>query len=200
MKNILFVLFSLCAILEASIPSLAFEYPILLLNARVIVNQPGMVRLATDWQVHLDKITRVYEIDKQSKSYSELRSIIGNKLALYENLNFYEKNTLSLKSQLSAFLKKLPAKHTFQILDPTQTKWPVVKNEDGSIDIAFRIYEPESKQKVFYRFKKEDPQFPSIEKIVGIMELNSMKLISPLFDDPKFNRLFTDDRIIYLNK
>lgn len=200
MKHILSILISFGVIFSSASQSLALDYPVVLLNVRVIVNQPGFVRLAADWQVHLDKITKIYEFDKQSKSYSELKSILGGRIGLYENLHFSDNSEQSKKSRLSALLIRLPAKQSFQILESAQRKWPVIKNPDGSIDVAFRVYDPDSRQKVFYRFKEDDPQYSTIEQLVGDMELKSTKFVAPFFDNPKFDQLFTQDRIFYLNE
>lgn len=194
MKPFLWVTCIVICFLEWSRPLCAYDYPVVLLDTRIIVDQPGLIRLSADWQAHLDRFTKVYELNKQSNEYAEFKSILANRhFELYKNLK------VSSERRLSDFLKKIPVKYSFAVQDPMQKNWIVNKNNDESIDIAFRIYKPESKLKAFYKFKKGEPQYSKIEKIVGIMDLNSTKVVAPFFNDPMFEQLFTKERVFYQN-
>lgn len=194
MKPFLWVTCIVICFLEWARPLCAYDYPVVLLDTRIIVDQPGLIRLSADWQVHLDRFTKIYEITKPSSEYAEFKSILAN-----HHFELYKSLKVSSERRLSVFLKKIPAKNFFAIHDQIQKKWTVNKNDDESIDIAFRIYEPQSKLKAFYKFKKGEPLYSKIEKIVGTMDLNSTKVVAPFFNDPMFEQLFTKERVFYQN-
>ncbi len=194
MKLFFLVIFTVMGCLECSRSVSALDYPIVLLETRIIVDQPSLIRVSADWQVHLDRFTKVYELNKQSNEYAEFKSILANR-----HFELYKSLKVSSERRLSDFLKKIPVKHAFAVQDPMKKNWTVNKNNDESIDIAFRIYKPESKLKAFYKFKKGEPQYSKIEKIVGTMDLNSTKVVAPFFNDPMFEQLFTKERVFYQN-
>lgn len=195
MKMVRLVVFITFLTTELNSQIFAFSNESVLLEARVIVDQPAIFRLATDWQMHLDRITQIYEFDKSTKSYAELQKILGNeKSFLHENLK------LNHKDKLSALLKSISAKQSWQNLKIVPPKWTVVKNPDGSLDVAFCVYGEDATKRTFYRFKSDDPLYSEIYELTDSSSFKGKKLIAPLFGCSKFVELFTESRIVHLSK
>lgn len=176
-------------------PVHAWLYKEILVDAKMIADKPKVIKLAVVWQMHLDTYTELYELDKHSKSYSELISILGDeKIELGKSLNIADKESLS------RFLKTLTGQLTSSSLRLGRPKWIAKKNEDGSIDIALRKYEPEIWRKVYFRFKKEDSIYKTIDEAVGTISLNKTKSIEPFLTPQQVEQFFTEDKIIYVTE